>query len=400
MREPKPVTRVELSEKNNKLRWIAVIALLVIGAVGITTGIMSALGKDSGWQQVQAYTQERNCSDSILLRYNFTGSGAEASGRNKVLEQLYSDGCVKAYQLFTPDEGFDDVQNVYYVNHHPNEVIPVDPVLYAAFEKLEGTRHLYLGPAYAYYSSLIYSTEEAMLEQMDPSVSEEAKAYVAKIAEFAADESAVRLELLGNHQVKLHVSDAYLEFAETEEIDTFIDFAYMTNAFIVDYFAQLLTEKGLTQGYLVSADGFTRNLDSSNTFSFNIYDRVERTAYQAGVLHYNGPISMVFLKDYPTAASDVNYRRNGERYLNLFVDPADGICRTSVKNLVSYSYDGDCVDVMLRILPNFIGDSFTVPEGVFSVWCQDGVIYYNDEAVSIQKLLRDGDISYRAELEK
>ena len=48
MREPRPVTRVELSEKNKTLRLIAAIALLIIGAVGITVGIMSLLNKETG----------------------------------------------------------------------------------------------------------------------------------------------------------------------------------------------------------------------------------------------------------------------------------------------------------------------------------------------------------------
>ena len=57
MREPKPINRVELSEKNKHLRLIAAIALLVIGVVGITIGIMSALGQESGWQRVQIEPQ-------------------------------------------------------------------------------------------------------------------------------------------------------------------------------------------------------------------------------------------------------------------------------------------------------------------------------------------------------
>ena len=39
MREPKPIQRLEISEKNKTLRWIAAIALFIIGIVGITVGI-------------------------------------------------------------------------------------------------------------------------------------------------------------------------------------------------------------------------------------------------------------------------------------------------------------------------------------------------------------------------
>jgi len=156
----------------------------------------------------------------------------------------------------------------------------------------------------------------------------------------------------------------------------------------------------LTNGYLVSADGFTRNLCAEGKFNFNIFDRVENLVYPAGVMEYQGPISIVYLKDYPTAASDVNYRENGNRFIHLFADPADGICRTSTENLVSYSYETGCADVLLKMLPGFVGDAFAVPEGVFSVWCQEELICYNDEGVSLGNLLRGEDIAYRAVLKK
>ena len=400
MREPRPVTRVELSEKNQKLRLIAAILLLVIGAVGITVGIMSLLHKDTGWQRVQVTPQERNCSENFILQYNFSGSGAEATAINSKLQTAYGEACVKAYQLFTPDEAIDGVQNIYYVNHHPNEVITVDPVLYAAFEKLTDTPWLYLGPAYAHYYGIIFNADASMVNELDPYSNPEAMAYVKKIAEFAADRSAINLELLGNNQVKLSVSDAYLKFAEAEEIESFIDFAYMTNAFVIDYLAETLIAQDLTEGYLVSADGYTRNLDSKNQFRFNIFDRIGDTVYPAGVLTYRGPISIVYLKDYPTAASDLNYRENGNRFIHLLADPADGVCRTAEENLVSYSYDMGCADVLLKMLPGFVGDDFAIPEGVFSVWCEGETVCYNDDSVTVQDLLQSEEISYRANLKK
>lgn len=400
MREPKPIIRAEVSEKNRTIRIIAAVAFLIVGALAITSGIMSLLNKDTGWQEVQVSTQERSCSENFILQYNFGNSGAEATAINKKLEQAYGDACVKAYRLFTPDESIDGVQNVYYVNHNPNQVITVDPVLYAAFEKLEGTPWLYLGPAYAHYYNIFYNAEETMLTALDPVMSREAADYVGKITGFAADRSYVNLELLGNNQVKLHVSEEYLEFAKAEEIENFIDFAYMTNAFIADYLAEVLMSQDLTDGYLVSVDGYTRNLYADSTFNFNIFDRVGEIVYPAGIMEYRGPISMVYLKDYPTAASDANYRVVDDHFVHLLVDPTDGVYRTSAENLVSYSYDTGCVDVLLKMLPCFVGEDFSLPEGVFSVWCEEDQICYNDEGISVKDLLAAEEISYRAVLKK
>ena len=400
MREPRPVTRVELSEKNKTLRLIAAIALLIIGAVGITVGIMSLLNKETGWQKVQITTQDRNCSENFVLQYQFAGSGAEATAVNNKLQAVYGDACVKAYQLFTPDEEIAGVNNMHYVNHHPNTEITVDPLLYGAFEKLEGTPWLYLGPVYNHYYNLILNTEESLVGELDPLVSSQAADYVGKLAEFAADADAVSLELLGNNRVKLHVSQEYLDFAAAEEVDTFLDFAYLTNAFIIDYMADRLIAEGLTEGYLASVDGYTRNLTGSETFSFNIFDRVGDTVYPAGIMNYRGPVSMVFMKDYALAASDAFYRGSDDHIVHLFADPKDGIYRTSRTNLVCYSYETGCVDVLLKALPSFVGADASTPQDVFSVWCEDGLICYNDEAVTFGTLLSNEEISYRAELKK
>ena len=401
MREPRPVNRVEISEKNTKLRIVAAVLLLIIGAVGITAGIMGLLHKETGWQRVQVTTQERSCSKNFILQYNFAGSGAEATAVNNKLQAVYGEACVKAYQLFTPDEEIPNVNNVYYINRHPNEEITVDPVLYAAFEKLADTRWLYLGPVYAHYNQIIYNSAEEYVDQLDPFENEDAAAYVLSTAQFAADPEMVTLELLGDNQIILRVSQAYLDYAEAQEMEqNFIDFSYMTNACIIDYLADTLIDENLTEGYLVSADGFTRNLDSKHQFSFNIFDREGDTVYPAAVMEYRGPISIVYLKDYPTAASDTNYRENGNRFVHLFADPVDGMCRTSVENLVSYSYESGCVDVLLRMLPGFVGSHFSVPEDVFSVWCEGETVCYNDESVTMKKLLQSEEMSYVAALIK
>lgn len=400
MRDPKPIQRMELSEKNKTLRIIAAIALFVIGVVGITLGITSALKQDTGWQRVQITTQERSCSESFLLQYDFSGSGAQATAVSRQLQQIYADACVHAYQQFTADEEIAGVNNIYYLNRHPNQEITVDPVLYKAFEKLADTPWLYLGPVYAHYSNMIFNTDETMLDSLDPALSPEAKAYVEKIAAFAGDRQAVELKLLGENRVMLAVSGEYLEFAQAEEIGNFLDFAYMTNAFIIDYLADQLIAANLTDGYLVSADGFTRNLKSGEKFRFNLFDRVENLVYPAAVMEYEGPVSLVYLKDYPTADSDIHYRGRMDYFIHLFADPADGMYRTAEENLVSYSYDTGCADVLLKMLPGFVGDAFSLPQDVYSIWFEDDLVCYQDKTVRILDLLESETMAYRAVLKE
>lgn len=398
MREPNRINHIEISEKHRKLRWILVVALLVIGIFGIGVGLMRLLNRDTGWQQVEVVTDQSNCSSQFVLQYQFAGTGAEATALYKQISAVYTDACIKAYEVFQVDVPSETYENLYDINHNVNTVLTVDPLLYDAFVKLEDTRYLYLGPAYAHYNSLIFNTAEEMVEALDPALSQEAEDYIGKIAAFAADETAVQLQLLDNCQVKLAVSQEYLAFAQEHEIENFLDLRYMENAFIIDYLAQCLEEKGFTRAVLSSCDGYTRNLESQEYFNFNIFDRVENTIYPAGVMGYKGPVAMVYLKDYQMAQYDAYYRQSGDHLVHTLVDPADGLYRTSAPQLVCYDYDGSCADVLLAMLPGFVGADFVVPTGVESVWCEDGTICYTDAAVTMADLLNTEDVRYTASL--
>ena len=395
MREPRPIIRAEVSDKNRTLRIIAAAVLLVIGLLALTSGFMSLLGKEAGWQEIQVSSGERDCSGDFTLQYYF--SDANASAVNSLLQSTYEEACVKAYRLFTPYEEVTGVNNVWYINRHPNEEITVDPVLYAAFEKLTDSSYLYMGPVYAYYNNLILGAEDAYVQTLDPVTDPEARRYVSSLAGFATDGESIRLELLGENRIKLHVSPLYLEYAEVEEIENFIDFSYMTNAFIIDYLAQTLMDAGLTDGYLVSFDGYTRNLCAEGSFSFTVFDKEGERVYPAGELSYTGPISMVYLKSYPTEETAQLYRKNGDHFISLYADPAGGVYNATRSDLIGYSYDAGCADVLMKLLPSFVAQWFSEPWDVFSVWCEDERIYYNDGDLTVVSVLQNEEVSYRAE---
>ena len=394
MREPKPITRIEVTEGNRKLRIVLIVVLLVIGAVALTSGFMSLLGKDAGWKNVEVSNTEADYSKEILLQYNFSGTGAQTTALYKRISAVYSEAMGKAYQVFRSEapEG-----NLADVNAHVNEAVTVDALLYSALETLQATRYHYMGPVYAYYDSVIYSTSDAYLEDVDPRLNQEAKAYVSQLAAFAADEAAVYLELLDNFQVKLHVSEEYLAFARENEITNFLDLHYMANAFIIDYLAQVLTENGYTHGFLASIDGYTRNLDSTQAYSMNLVDMAEGTVYPVGVMHYQGPASLVLLKAFPVSGADTFYRQSGDHIVFPYADPADGMYKASVASLLSYSYEEGCADVLLKMLPGFAADVFELPQGVYSLWCRDGTVYYNDSSITITQLLEIGGVRYTAQ---
>lgn len=399
-----PIRRVELSESNVKLRLILVVVLLAVAAVAIVTGLNAALRTEAGWQSVQVQSVKANCGADFVLDYDFSEDGNAATAQFKKLTSVYSAACEDAYRIFYADVAGEGTANVHDLNSRPNEVLTVDPALYSALSLIQasGSRHLYLGAVYAEYERMFSAETEVEAESYDPARNPELAEEIAYLASFANDPGMIDIQLLGDNQVKLFVSDAYLSFAAQYEIESLIDFSWMKNAFIADYLAQVLIDNGFTNGYLASFDGFTRNLDTrGNTYSLNVFDRQGSDIYVSAVLHYAAPASLVFLRDYPLGQSDVwhYYAFSGDRIASLLIDPQDGMNKASVDSLISYSGDLGCAELLLQMIPVYICDEFSVSAvqsmasaGIHSIWCEGTSVCYTDAQADIS--LQQNDVAY------
>ncbi len=419
---PKPVEKIELSEKHTKWRMILVVALVAFGAAALVYGFYSFLsGGDTGWREIEVNgTNTPTCSQDFIFMYNLGVSGVSVRSENNEIKSMYTEAAQKAYQIFNNDQSFDGVTNVYDINRHPNEELEVDEVLYRAFELLEENdcRYLYLAPAYAVYDNIFYCGDDSELESYDPHLNEGIKTDFQEIAAFARDASAVDLELLGENRIRLNVSEDYLDYAEENYITDFIDFYWMKNAFIADYLADTMIAGGYTLGSISSYDGFVRNLGGSapegasqetagdtagDAYVFNIYDRQGTDIFPAAVMRYSGACSIVYLRDYMmNSLDDQHYYelKNGQvrtPYLSL----ADGLCRSSASNLVCYSREKGCAETLMPMIPIYISDTFSgdavrafASDGIYSIYCEDSVICYNEEALTLTDLFDAEGVKY------
>ena len=131
----RPVQKVELSEKNTRQRFIAVIVLLVIASGAFMYALNGLMSNYSGWTNIEVGSSaEIHCGDDYIFRYYVGAAGVNATAEKKALTLLYTDSIVKAYKIFSSDESFEGITNVYDLNRHPNETMVVDDALYHAFE--------------------------------------------------------------------------------------------------------------------------------------------------------------------------------------------------------------------------------------------------------------------------
>ncbi len=407
---PKPVNKIELYAEHRRLRLILAVAFLVMGAFFIAYGVANLSLKKPGWSEIEVSSSEYNCSGDFVFLYCLGSGDISATAENKALTACYSDATEYAFQMFTKDVAYENVHNMYYINRHPNEELEVDDILYQAFSLIQesGNRSLYLAPVYEQYDGLFHCTEEYQAVEYDPYLNQNVADYYAAITGFANDTKMIDLELLGENRICLRVADEYLAFAMENEIENFIDFYWMKNAFIVDYMADTMRENGFVYGSISSCDGFVRNLDdvSDTEYAFHIFSRNDDAIYPAGVMQYDGAMSIVCLRNYP-----VNNSLEGQYYYSFqngeirtaYIDAADGYCKSAVNDLISYAQDSSCSEILLQVMPIYINDQFETgtlsrltKDGIYSIYCQDNRILYNESSLVLTDLYDENEIQYTA----
>jgi len=403
----KPITRIELSGEHTTLRLIILIVLLIIGGVSIMIGLSSALEVEPGWQEAQVSSKKVNCSTEFTLMYDFSEySSGESTDALKKVNALYTTLTEDAYAIFTASEYETDISNVRHLNDHVNEKTTVHPVLYNALELVAqyGSRYPFLAPVYEEYDRIFLQSSEEDAMRYDPSKSPELKEYIREAAAFANDSAMVWIELLGNNEVCLHVDEAYLAFADVYEIDTFFDFHWMTNAFIIDYMAEELAANGYTNGYIGSYNGFNRNLDTrGNAYSHNIYDNKNGEIYLPAVYNYDKPTSIVVLKNYPMSDKERwhYYSYSDGTVTTTYLDPADGMHKSATDNLFTYSRDHGCAEILLQTAPLFIAGELDVnglqtltETGIYAVWGEGFELHGNEADANITAVSENGGDQY------
>ena len=85
----RPVQKVELSEKNTRQRFIAVIVLLVIASGAFMYALNGLMSNDSGWTNIEVGSSaEIHCGDDYIFRYYVGAAGVNATAEKKALTLL------------------------------------------------------------------------------------------------------------------------------------------------------------------------------------------------------------------------------------------------------------------------------------------------------------------------
>lgn len=256
------IEHVEVREDKVGLRIALFVMSVALAVTAFGFGINGLLTPETGWHEVDCTTSN---SGNIRLQYFYGAGEMGTAAERKLVTQVYSQALSAAETQL--GAGPADAVNLYTISAHPNAEVTVEPLLYSALESyLEtGDRSIYYGPLLSRYYALFACQNDEDASLYDPARNDQAASFADRIAQYARDPQSIRLELLGNGKVRLHVSQDYLAFAQEQELDRFLDLGFVREAFVLDAVAQALMEAGLTNALLTAADGYSRCLWAQET---------------------------------------------------------------------------------------------------------------------------------------
>ena len=384
--QPKPVERIELNEDKLPQRLILVAVLLVIGIGALAYGFSRATSSDSGWTEIAAATGETNVAGEFTLHYELGTSELGPTAERKAVSVLYSDAVGTAWDVFASPDASEKAGNLAFLCAHPNQTVTVSEALYAALLELEAaqSRLLYLAPVYEMYDSLFACMDDSEAVNFDPARNADLAAFCAEAAAYAADRDSVNIELLGDCRARLKISTEYEGFLRENAVVSILGFGWARNAFIADYIASELDARGYVNGWVESEDGFARYLSGAGERSAAVLQNGSVAAYLTGA----DWTSAVSLRAYPLRGASVSryYTYADGTIAAGYVDPADGIAKTSLPELLAVSETDGCADLAIKAGGAFITGSFRSEalNGLSAVWNENGEIQTNDTSLKIQ----------------
>ncbi len=380
--------RIELNQGNLSLRLIGLGIAILVAVLAFTYGVTSLLGTETGWQQISPVGNKISIAQGFILSYEIGKTEQDAGAEMKGLSAVYSEALKHSSQVLSTQE-FEDTANLYTLNTQPGQPVTVDPLLYEAFQEIEasGSRLPYLAPVFGQYVNLFTSGYDEAAVEFDPDRSTEAAQYVAEIAAFAANPDQVQVKLLPDCELILEVSPEYLAYAAENGITQFVDLGMLFNAFVCDAVADALVERGYTNGFLSSYDGYSRIL-CAQEFGLNVFDRAEDKPVQLAVAKYTGPAAIVSCRSFPILEKDqMNYYTYSDGtvrgpYLN-----EAGLPRAASTSLSVGAEQGKAAELALRTLAAYAGEdpTFAVLSDLSWVSAQNGEVSTNGALFQVEK---------------
>lgn len=345
------------NEKRSIIIRAGLLGVLLIAIVIVIVLLVNSFSIKEGFNEITStYVNNYSISSELNLKYYLKkDSNSIASNKDK-LEKLYAESLDTIYELIDSKQEYSNINNIYYINNHPNEIIEIDKTLYDVLKNIydADSRFLLYGSLYQYWDSLYFSLEEKQRDNLDPSYNLE---YKNLINEFVTNSiNYISIDFLEDNKIILNVSDEYNSIYQDEYIE-YIGLGYLTNMIIMDYIKACFIDNGYNDGYIISKDGYLLSFGGEHLSLYPLVTDIYNT-YYAKVEISNGN---AYIGSYDYSIND-SYRYYETKYNETKVKR-----NQYINNDTGYQYDlgnsfyykeGYLFDTYKEMIKLVNGDSF------------------------------------------
>ncbi len=284
--------------RNKKNIWRLVLFCLAVATAiaAFTIAILQIGHRESGYQEVEPTTEGNTIlyESGIHLLYYAEGSSSEIRLKINEVQKIYTDILLRYYKMLDARQTYPEVVNIASLNAQPGVAQTVDEALYRVLSDANDRAargqgyQLFAGALHQQWRDLLYLEEPA---EFDPLNNRETAERIGSIAAMVNRADIASLQLSeGNHQVTLHVSQAYQEFARQQEIEApVLDLNLLHDAYLLDLVAQAMILRGYTEGYLYSDSGCSVYLSGEGTLAYELYGYNDAGVQAAGTVTLPSP---------------------------------------------------------------------------------------------------------------
>lgn len=322
--------------KKQLIRLILFILVVIIAMGSFTIGVIQYLHRDSGYYDVEysAQTKPTLFESGVHLRYYAEGGSAQIRTEVREVQSAFSDALLWIYQQLDEKHTYEGVTNPASLNAAPGEWIEISKELEAVLR--EALKYTQAGEGYSLFSGPLHREWEILryLDEpgdFDPLNSPEERDILDRLTAFISQPDTFSLEI-EDGKARLTVSEAYQSWAEEAEIAApILDLNLVKDAYLLQYTARSLWERGYTAGYLYTDSGLSILLNPTGETAYQIPGCLDGEAVAAGEISLPSPSAFCQFTACPLKDEKYGYyavEQNGNTvYRHPWIDVLSGDTR-------------------------------------------------------------------------
>lgn len=364
-------------EKRSIIIRIVLIILLLGVIIASIIGIVHSVKVKRGFNRIESdYSTLQSLSEEFEFYYYLDDDNLGSVSKNRTeYTKLYSSSIEKIYMLLDSYNSYENINNVYYINHHINEDIQVEEILYDSLleiYQLDKTTLLY-GNLIEFWDNQFYSIDDQQKRLNDPLNN---LVQAQKIEDFIQSYNTISLEFKENHTIHLHVPTELVSKINMNETEHYLDFSIYRNAIIMKYVKKSFIDKGYIDGYIVSNDGYVLFFGGrKNITNFSIFDNYNGYTSDIGSCDLSDCTALVTFYGFPFTSFYPYYEleREGETVRRGRMIDEDGYAKMDFDEVYVY---GDME--MNRLI--FIGSHIILGQNIDFDGCN--YLYMKDKTIT------------------